>query len=197
MRLSLAICLLLIPMIHADEKSGLNTEGFVQKWLILAPFPLGTTESGAGGLDREVLKDEAKLKPKAGDKVKVDDKEFAWKEHTAKDYLLDFNMFLGKETPEAIGYAVTYVAAPAEMTVKMKTGSDDLCKVWLNGKEVFKYEKERMPMRDNDTTEVKLQKGVNVLVAKVVNVTAGWAFCVRFADKDDKPITTLTAKTGQ
>jgi hypothetical protein len=185
------------PAARSDEKSGLDGEGFVQKWLVLAPIPLGPTESGAGGLDREAVKDEAKLKPKAGDKVKADDKELTWKEHTAREHLLDFNALLGAQTEDAIGYAVTYITAPSEMTVKMKTGSDDQCKVWLNGKEVFKYADPRPAEKDQDTTDVTLKKGVNVLVVKVVNEKIDWSFCVHFTDKDDKPITDLKADTKE
>jgi hypothetical protein len=195
--LTAGLFLAIMPAARADEKSGVNDEGFMQKWLVLAPFPLGATESGAGGLDREVVKDEAKVKPKAGDKVKADDKEVAWKEFSAKEHLLDFNAFLGAQTEDAIGYAVTYITSPSEMSVKMKTGSDDQCKVWLNGKEVFKYDQERPADKDQDTTEVTLKKGVNVLVVKVVNVKVDWSFCVRFTDKDDKPITNLKSDTKE
>jgi hypothetical protein len=197
MRLALLLSLLIVPVIRAGEKSGLNVDGFVQKWLILAPFPLGTTESGAGGLEREVVKDEAKLKPKAKDTIKVDNKEYTWKEHTHKEFLLDFNMFLGSEHKESIGYAVVYLHAPAEMKVKMKTGSDDQCKVWLNGAEAVKVERERIPVKDDDSTDVTLKKGVNVVVVKVVNVTVGWGFCMRFVEKDGKAVTNLEAKTAE
>jgi hypothetical protein len=188
----------LSPLVaRSDEKSGLDSEGFVQKWLVLAPIPLKNDESGAAGLDRAAIKDEAKLKPKAGDKVKADDKELAWKEHTSKDHLLDFNGHLGAQTEDAIGYAVTFITAPADMKLKMKTGSDDQCKVWLNGKEVLKYAEARSADKDQDTTDVELKKGLNVLVAKVVNEKVDWSFCVRFTDKDDKPITDLTAKSAE
>jgi hypothetical protein len=144
------------------------------------------------------LKEEAKLKPKAGDKIKVGDKELTWKEYFAKEHLLDFNDFLGKETEDSVGYAVTFIVSPEELkSVKMKTGSDDQCKVFLNGKEVFKYTDERALEKDEDTTEVTLNKGVNVLVVKVVNVKQDWSFCVRFMDKDDKPIVKLQSKTKE
>jgi len=183
---------------YADEKSGVNDEGFIQKWLVLAPIPLKADESGSAANDREAITDEAKLKPKAGDKVKVDDKELAWKEHTAKEHLLDFNAHLGAQTEDAIGYAVTYITAPDNMKVKMKTGSDDQCKVWLNGKEVFKYGEPRPADKDQDTVEdIELKKGVNVLVVKVVNEKVDWSFCVRFTDKDDKPITTIKSATAE
>jgi hypothetical protein len=182
----------------AEEKPGVNGEGFVQHWLVLAPIPLGENESGADGLTKEQLKDEAKLKPKAGDKVKAGGKDLVWKEHTVRDFYLDFNAFLGAQTEDSVAYAVTFVVAPEELKgVKMKTGSDDQCKVWLNGKEVFKYVEERSADKDQDTTEVTLKKGVNVLVVKVVNVKIDWLFCVRFTDKDDKPITNLKSRTKE
>jgi hypothetical protein len=181
----------------ADEKAGTDGEGFIQQWLVLAPIPLKDGEDGAAGLGREAISDEAKLKPKAGDKVKAGDKELAWKAHSSKEHLLDFNEHLGSQTEDAIAYAVTYVTVPEDMTVKMKTGSDDQCKVWLNGKEVFKFTDPRPADKDQDTTEVMLKKGVNVLVAKVVNEKVDWSFCVRFTDKDDKPVAGLSAKASQ
>ena len=51
--------------------------------------------------------------------------------------------------------------------------------------------------KDQDTTEVTLRKGVNVLVVKVVNEKMDFSFCVRFTDKDDKPLTNLTARTAE
>src|SRR5262245_40823910 len=180
----------------ADEKSGVNEEGFIQNWLVLAPIPLEKDQTGADAVDKEQLKGEAKLKPRPGEKVKAGDKELAWKEHNCKDHLLDFNAFLGGQTEDSVAYAVTFVVAPEELKgVKMKTGSDDQAKVYLNGKEVFKNAEARAADKDQDTTEVTLKKGVNVLVVKVVNEKIDWSFCVRFTDKDDKPLTKLTSKT--
>jgi hypothetical protein len=182
----------------ADDKSGLDGEGFIQRWLVLAPIPLAENESGSDAVDKQQVKDEAKLKPKAGDKTAAGGKELAWKEHTASDHLLDFNGLLGAQTEDSVAYAVTYIVAPEEMKgVKMKTGSDDQLKVWLNGKEVFKFAEPRAADKDQDSNDVTLQKGVNVLVAKVVNEKVDWSLCVRFTDKDDKPITTLKAKTSE
>lgn len=181
-----------------DKASGLDGEGFVQPWLVLAPIPMGGNESGADALDKEQIKNEANLAPKAGDKVKVGDKELAWKEHTAPEHLLNFNALLGNETEDSVAYAVTYITAPADLKgVKMKTGSDDQAKVWLNGKEVFKHTEARATDKDQDTTDVNLKKGVNVLVVKVVNEKQEWSFCVRFTDADDKPLTNLKAKASE
>jgi len=194
----LAVPLLVAAGARADEKSGVNGEGFLQRWLVLAPIPMAENQSGADALDKEQLPGEAKLKPKAGDRVKVGGKDLVWKEHTCPEHLLDFNALLGAESEDSVAYAVTLVVAPRELTgVRMKTGSDDQAKVYLNGREVFKYTEERAADKDQDTTEVTLRAGVNVLVVKVVNVKADWSFCVRFTDKDDRPLTTLQSKTAE
>ena len=130
--------------------------------------------------------------------MKVGDRALIWKEHTCKDCVLDFNFLLGAVTEDSVAYAVSYVVAPEELkSVKMKTGSDDQAKVYLNGKEVFKFTDPRAADKDQDTTEVSLQKGVNVLVVKVVNEKMDWSFCVRFTDKDDKPLTKLKSGTKE
>jgi hypothetical protein len=192
------LLLLGVAVVSADDKSGVSDEGFIQNWLVLAPIPLAENESGADGLDKQQLKDEAQLQPKEGDKTKVGGKELVWKKHNLKDYLLDFNELLGAQTEDSVAYAVTFVVSPEERKgVKMKTGSDDQAKVWLNGKEVFKMTEARAADKDQDSTEVTLKKGVNVLVAKVVNEKVDWSFCVRFTDKNDKPLTDLKSKTAQ
>ena len=79
----------------------------------------------------------------------------------------------------------------------MKTGSDDQSKVYLNGREVFKFAEERAAEKDQDTTDVTLRKGVNVLVVKVVNVKVDWSFCVRFTGRNDKPLENLKSQTAE
>jgi hypothetical protein len=178
----------------ADDKDTFTDEGFVRTWLVLAPIPLENNQSGAEGLAKEQIKDEAKLQPKDGDKMKAGDKELTWKKHTAPEHLVDFNAILGDTTENSVGYAVCYLVADSEQKVKMKTGSDDQLKVFLNGKKVFEFTEPRSADKDQDTTDVTLQKGVNVLVCKVVNESADWSLCVRFVDKDDKPVKDLKVR---
>lgn len=177
-----------------DDASGLDDDGYVVRWLVLAPIPFAGDADGAEALGKEQVKGEAKLAPKAGDKVKVGDKELAWKEHAGKDGVLDLNEVAGDITPNSIGYAVAYVVAPEDARAVMKTGSDDQAKAWLNGKEVYKNEQGRAHEPDQEDTPVELKKGVNVLVVKVVNETFEWKFSVRFTDTDGKPVKGLTVR---
>jgi hypothetical protein len=179
-----------IPLVRADEKTKIDGEGFIKEWLLLAAIPLADGESQADSLDKEKIKDEAKLEPKAGDKVKVGDKELTWKSQTAEDYFFDFNKLLGEVKEQAVGYAVTYITAEAETAdVTLKIGSDDGARIWLNGKEVGKVPDDRALEKDqNSYDKLTLKKGTNVLVMKVGNGIADWTGCARFVDKDGKPV---------
>jgi hypothetical protein len=164
--------------------------GYIRNWLILAPIPLGDGQNGADGNNKEWLKDEAKVTPKEGDKLTVSGKELTWKKYAAKEAHADFNDFLGAQTENSVGYLVCYLKSPTEFTgLKLKMGSDDQAKVFLNGKEVLTRDNARPLTPDEDTAEnITLKKGINVLVFKIVNEGIDWSGTIRFLDKDDKPL---------
>jgi hypothetical protein len=189
---TVGIVVLLVAAVRAEDTSNKpDEEGFIRNWLVLAPLPFGEAQNGAEALGKEQVAGEAKLQPKEGDKVKSGDKELTWKPVKLDSHLLDFNAFLGNQTEDSVGYAVCYVVTDDEMKdLTMKTGSDDQAKVYLNGKEIFKNEEARPADKDQDSTpNVTLKKGVNILVFKVVNEKVDWSGCLRFTDKDGKPIT--------
>ena len=185
--------------VAADDDTGVNEDGFITTWLMLAPFPFGEGDEAGKVLDAEQVKDEAKLAPKEGDKVKAGDKELTWVKHKAKDYFFDFNAQLGAVTERSTGYVVCYVVADADLPgLTMKVGSDDMCKIYLNGKEIHKATDERPLEKDQDTVgDVALKKGTNVLVVKVVNTIIDWSGCVRFVDKDGKPVTKIKVQLAK
>jgi hypothetical protein len=194
---ALTLLVFLGRALPAEEDSGLNNDGFITTWLLLAPIPLEKDQSGADAVGKEQLKDEAKLQPKADEKVKAGGKELIWKKYQCKEAFFDFNGFLGKVTEDSVGYAVCYIHAAEEMKdVRLKTGSDDQARIYLNGKEVFKHDEDRPLEVDEDTTEVTIKKGTNVLVFKVVNEKEDWTGCARFMDKDGNVIRNLKVTAG-
>src|SRR5690242_876435 len=115
----------------AQPQDAPDAEGFIRNWLVLAPIPV---EEGSASteLDKDFIKDEANIKPKAGDKVKVDGKELAWTSHKTADFFIDFLASFGKERGEDVAaYAVAYVQADADMKVKLSVGSNDQCKAYV------------------------------------------------------------------
>jgi hypothetical protein len=189
--LASGILFLIVGVSRAEDTLKPDEEGFIRNWLILAPLPFGQADNGSEALGKQQVPDEAKLQPKEGDKVKSGDKEIAWKAYKADSYLLDVNAFLGQVTEDSVGYAVCYLVADRDIPdLTMKTGSDDQAKVYLNGKEVFKNDEARPAEKDQDSTpNLALKKGVNVIVFKIVNEKMDWSGCLRFTNKDGKPVT--------
>src|SRR5712692_2365532 len=107
--LALAIALMFVGVVRADDVSKPDDEGFICNWLVLAPLPFGAAQSGSEALAKEQVPGEAKLRPKEGDKVKVGDKELTWKKHKCDSHLLDLNAFVGAQTEDSVGYAVCYL----------------------------------------------------------------------------------------
>jgi len=102
---------------------------------------------------------------------------------------------LGATTEYSVGYAVVYVVADDDMKdVRMKTGSDDQARVYLNGKQVLNQPDARPLEKDQDTTTVSLKKGTNVIVFKVVNEGMDWSGCLRFTDAGGTPLKGLKAR---
>ncbi len=174
----------------APQTASPDAEGFIRNWLVLAPIAM-EGESGAEEIDKDFLKGEATVKPKAGDKVRVGGQELAWQTHQTSDYFIDFLQSFGKTRGEYVaGYAVAYVVADEDMKVTLALSTNDQGKAWLNGKEIFKFADTRVLEKDTDRVDVTLAKGPNVLVLKVINEVNNWQACARFL-KDGAPVKTL------
>jgi WD40 repeat protein len=172
------------------EEAVAKQVGTVRDWLIVAPLPLKEGQSGAEALDLEQLAGEAKLSPRAGDKVRVGGTELVWREHhVPKDFVIDFNALLGKTQTYSAAYAVCYlVAAEARAGLKLLIGSDDQAKIYLNGREIYRCGSARALHEDTDTVDdIILQPGVNVLVFKVLNESSEWKGCLRLVDRTGLP----------
>jgi hypothetical protein len=180
MRATVIVALLSVISPSAQQTFNPDAEGFIRNWLVLAPIAI-EGESGASEIDRDMIKGEGTVTPKADDKVMVAGREVAWKAHQTADFFIDFLQSFGKERGEYVaGYAVAYVIADAPMDVTLALSTNDQGKAWLNGKQVFKFVDTRTLDKDTDKINVSLVKGQNVLVLKVINEVNNWQGCARF-----------------
>lgn len=176
----LAVAVLSAIFLPAADTFTPDTDGFIRNWLVLAPIPL-PEDSGASEIDKDLIKGEAAVMPKAGDKVAVGGAELVWQAQQASEYFLDFVTAYGTVRGEdAAAYAVAYVMADEEMKVTLSVGSNDQCKAWLNGKQVVRFAETRTLEKDTEKAEVTLTKGQNVLVFKVINEKNSWQGAARF-----------------
>ena len=178
---------------------GFSYDGHITTWLLLAPIFLEPGQSGADAVDNEQIQGESNLSPQAGHHVKVAKTDLAWTEYRTRDFYIDFNEFLGKQTEHCVGYAVCYIHAERDMTdVVFKIGSDDQAKVYLNGHKIIDSVLVRGMDKDQNFANVILKRGDNVLVFKVINELGFWAGCARFTDREGKPMRNLKVSlTGE
>jgi WD40 repeat protein len=197
--------------VAAERQRALRAQdpGCVRRWLLLAPIGLASQYSqvalpqevgsrlaeasarGAAALAQEQVRDEAGLRPRADEPIKVGESEMRWRPVQLEDYVIDFNALVRSNADWSVAYAVCYLESESEQTgLVMKVGSADQSKVYLNGKEIYRYEGARYHIADEDEiANVNLKAGVNVLVFKVVNtVGGGWKGSLRFTDAAGQPV---------
>jgi hypothetical protein len=194
---ALSLVLLSLVVSAPPQAAAVDQEGFIRSWLVLAPIPI-EGDSGAGEIDRDMVKGEASLAPKAGDKVTIGPgQEVTWKSHQASDFFIDFLQSFGQARGDYVaGYAVAYIVADADMPVTLALSTNDQGKAWLNGKPVFKFSETRTLEKDTDKVDVTLVKGQNILVLKVINEVNNWQACARFL-KGGTAVTSLKVATPQ
>ena len=185
------------PRLDVADSVPLDDEGYVRTWLILSPVNYAPLVTAWGELGRQQIPREAALRPRAGDKATVAGTDLTWTAFSGKDASLDLAAATAAKTSHnMLGYAVSYVHTPvARSKVKLKTGSSDQGKFYLNGKPAIAFDAYRAIRADQDVATVALKKGPNVIVMKVLNGEGRWGGCVRFTDMDDRPLPDLTVTT--
>ncbi len=182
-------CVLLAARAAAADTASIDAQGYVRDWLMLAPVPL--PEGGVAGdlVQRDQIKDESKLRPRAGDEARIGDKTLAWKKVTSATNYFDFNKTLNSQNDHAVGYLVAYVECDADIPdVTMAVGSNDQGRIYFNGVDIYVFSEARPLVLDADKGRVTLKKGVNVIVFKVVNETNSWQASMRLLDKSGAPL---------
>jgi putative membrane-bound dehydrogenase-like protein len=85
---------------------------------------------------------------------------------------VDFNAFCadrGFRTDAVIGYFATRIDSPVGQPATLLIGSNDNCRVWLNGREVLNVKRGRALRFPDDSLDVTLNGGPNVLLVKLRN----------------------------
>ena len=162
-------------------------EGFLQRWIVLGPIPVGALAGDHNAaLNKDWVPGQKTLKPGQHDKVTVEGQEMRWEVGTSSEWVLDLG-----STENSLTLAVAYVVSDADVAdAALLTGSDDSAAWWLNGQEVQRYVGGRAAGKDQERTAkpVALKKGVNMLVAAVINGSGPTQCGARFVDKANQPI---------
>ncbi len=105
----------------------------------------------------------------------------AWFRHDGNDEVVDLNRVFG--TDHCTIYAHVYIWSPTARTVDLPIGSDDSCKVWVNGDEVGQFLGLRGAWYGSSCfTGVQLNAGFNSLLIKVVQNDGGFGVVTQVAE---------------
>jgi CubicO group peptidase (beta-lactamase class C family) len=161
----------------------------MKEWLLLGPIPAqedsatpDVEKARKTGYEQDLLDEagrEAKITAEADQEVASRGGEYKWRVHESQTREIDLIKALGKHE-FAVGYAAATIESPEAQSRLVGLGSDDAVRVWLNGELVHQNSAPRALVIDNDVFPVKLQKGTNRLLIKVVNDSGEWGFTFRF-----------------
>jgi WD40 repeat protein len=170
--------------------------GFIQDWLLLAPLPLASGETGAFGLERQQISDEAQLRPRAQELVPVDAQQLVWRPVRSPNALFDFNSVVGRETERSVAYLVCYLESDRDRNdLSIRLDYVQWAKVYLNGQEVYQSRAPNLPDGLEKISPVALRQGLNVLIFKVVNeVGDTWTGSLRLVDANGRPAEGIRVK---
>jgi hypothetical protein len=194
---SLAL-VVVMPFLIATLRANphLDDDGFIRTWIVFAPVPLVAGTSAADAIDQPHLRNEAELAPRSGDQVAIGGKQRKWKSGTFKNFIVDFNAFIGAQTHNAVGYAVTYIYCDDEVSdLALSIGFNDFGKAYLNGREALKQTEGGALQKDRVTVPVTLKKGRNILILKTINEANNFEACARLVQTDGTPLRDITITT--
>jgi len=192
---SIVLLGLLILQAEAADALRPDSEGYIRHWVMLAPVALRDEETCAEALLKEQIKDEAALRPKAGDKVRIGGKDLVWRNITASTNYFDFNEVLKSINDHVAGYMVTYIECDKETPdVIMAVASNDQGRIYFNGVDIYAFTEARPLILDADKGRVMLKKGINVMVFKITNEQNSWQGAMRLLDKTGAPLKDLKIK---
>lgn len=164
-----------------DAAAKKVNEDAITQWHLAGPFK--SPEAGKVSLELKTPLEDDFLKNKDGavdlkKSYKDGAESLKWKEVNAdKKGRVNLEHALGAcEWCVAYGYAEIESVHPRETV--LTCGSDDGIKIWLNGKVVHQNEVARGYSPRSDAVTVQLQAGINRILVKIDNYTAGWSFGV-------------------
>ncbi len=164
--------------VGVDSYQVLHASPFVQRYMVLGPFPKTDTNTVVPSVSSE--------NPLNLNEIYkgVKNKAIRWREtETKANGMLDLRANIGMNIG-VVGYAVTYVYAPKAMDTVLLLGSDETVTVWLNGTEIHRKRVYRRITPDADTIPCQLKAGWNEVVCSVEQNSWTWALSLRFTDAD-------------
>jgi len=164
--------------------------GFVVHWLLCGPFNDDGKLTSCRALKKDYLAGEGKARPRGG--LRSGPYGPTWQAHAVRHGFI-MNLSRLYSTPGIVSYAVAYLDCPSAQPARILLGSDDGFLLFLNGERIAGRDIHRGLGVDSDRFDVKLKKGVNVILLKIEQDFGAYEFCLRVTGPAGKGIPGLRA----
>lgn len=149
-----------------------------QQWLVIGPF-----ENNNGFLKR--FPPERKIDWSKTYTEKANRLRWQHLDDGSRDGYINLAAFF-PQSNMAVAYALVYVKTSEQRTAQLRLGADEAVRVWLNDQEIWRMNRLRGAVIDDDIVNVTLQPGPNKILIKVVNRWSSWGFYFRVTDVEGK-----------
>jgi hypothetical protein len=188
----------------STKKINLSKDGFIKDWIITGPFVNPYRKGFNHNYFDKILGKDANIV------IPIDlDLDYSFsgieKHNASKQTIkiqpvkvhltgntLNFQTYFNKV--HALAYASCWIYSEKQQKVKLKIGSDDGLKLWLNHQKIGENFVVRAAEVDNDTYLCTLKKGDNYLLVKVEQNVGAWSLVVRITDMADRPLKNVKLK---
>jgi putative membrane-bound dehydrogenase-like protein len=145
-------------------------------WHVMGPFPINDRPPVQLGKPINL----------AGTAPGPDGKELTWQAVKGEgvEGMVDLGRLYSGNTDERSAFATVELECPVARPAQMAFGSDDTLNVWLNGREVYKFNSSRGYEPDVARVDVELRKGKNQILVKCGNHGGLWQFSVSVTGSD-------------
>lgn len=158
-----------------------KSAGFINTWKVIGPLPNKNNSARHKRYTPEWKLDFSQ-------KLKVGNSSVSWQdvELNGAFPIIPFAKMFGRIEGAAYAYAV--ITVDKSMSAILKIGGNDGVVVWVNGKKVHEKFIGRPLTIDEDIVKVKLRKGKNNILLKVLNRGNNWEAILRVCDSKGIPL---------
>jgi len=165
---------------------------FLRTWLLCGPFPLLEADESVPevvhlpGFETDFLEahgGETNARIEEGREVRYDGGSNVWFSYTSDAFEVDMDEAISDD-PFVVGYGYCEIESSDDRVCILGLGTNDGCRVWLNGEQVWDYPGGRGVVADDDLIATMLREGRNPLLLKVEERGNNWGFCVRLLPFD-------------
>ncbi|MCY2930965.1 MAG: hypothetical protein NTV86_16050 [Planctomycetota bacterium] len=155
-----------VTVLRGPDNVWFNALNLCPRYLVVGGFEAAGRANH--GLDYAYV-DEPTVKPV--DRAKAG--PYRWRKGQATGRDLNFGD-LYTDTRDKVAYAAALVRSPVAQAAQIRVGSDDSCKVWLNGALIISEPAPRECGLDQNVADVQLRQGDNLVLLKVANGGGDW-----------------------